>query len=1332
MGFGQELKDFTSAFKTGSDIAEASLTRKATKEKGDRDEAFRRDQQKDLQDYRNRSLDIKETSGANSGVSPGFLARASGSGEGGGEGGEMGATDLPPQARALLDTIAGPESAGKYNVIYGGKSFNDYSDHPRVNVPIGSGPNQGKTSSAAGKYQFIKGTWDEAKNALGLKDFSPESQDKAAWWLAQRDYKRRTGRDLSGDLNDPANLPKIGQALRGTWTSLPGGIEQGTNSNKFATIYGSRLAHYNQDNAPKGGESDPRKITPVVASPLAPLPQAKPTQVASNTGTQGTQGTAGTAGTGSAPPQPAAAPPSRVGGVAIPAEASKPYVDPVETDPELREGLSNGGRVGALNLAPGGFVSDEEAQANNLNPAQQTELAGARGAAQRMATARKPQAMQEVGDSGREQIAPGNTAYDSTTNLGNALHDGLMYMTKKFGLGGALPNQKGEQAFNSGVGAADHKELADVHAAVDPQRKLTPGRRNEEAIKQVHDHYVKKGQPEQAAAAAASLIQSGKLLGASFAGEAQNALNNGDTQAAINFMKQAYDQVPDGLDFDAKLLPNGQIEYRQLNSKGKVVQQGTATTQQLAEIVNQAKSGAIYNQSVIRLAAGRAGPTPRPEGIGAKTVGEPFEHQQEALPLEPGGPRRPPGLGTQPATEEPVGHQQEAPQPSLDEPVGHQQEDVRPPLGQEPYGHQQENVPEVAGPPIPTPNTRKVGGIGEVHKRPPPGPQIDERTGVPAEQATGRGRAALRTRVDPDPPATVDERTGLPANAADPGPPPEPAPVPTEAPAVARAPTEPALPVARKVGSTRDVPPAGGEEGGEVLRTQGYGRRALAGRTDQTTGAAGTSPDTSGTDDIVDSETGDTGAPVPAASKGDPTVTKASVSVPPPAAPAKPTEPAVPAAPAPPAKTEEKVTPEEGGTSAIPKSPKGDVLSKPAQRIELTPDQLKALPPVKTLVPDYVPYPEPPPAPNAALKKLQPNPNNKEELRRTEAYQTNLEQAWAKAEAAHRQAQDKLRMDAWNQRKTEIAERTKARTEAISANRAEQSRLAGVEATEKAAGVAHERTMAQNQVVQDRLDARQRETDRRNKELSDQQIAAKDRSEARLPDLATADRKVIEEAIKPVLTERFKQMNDPETDKPFADDAGAAKALGKSTLTNLRDTATHLVHANSKTGMSEEAAADAAFALGDFNVKQDEKTKKWSFDPKETSYKIVGKDAADNVILEIPKVGRVRMSADGMARVDNLRASMQKYTEKLIERRNKALDAPPSAGADIGTGALNIASSAVKRVEEGLPGDAARGAWSGVKSAFDWLSNIDKRAQDKSLRENMKPLDQNSQLFGGQ
>lgn len=150
--------------------------------------------------------------------------------------------DVTPTQRAFLTAMRGGESGGRYNVMYGGKTFDNFADHPRQPQPIMSGPNAGNVSTAAGADQFLARTWDEAKNALGLTDFSPRSQDRAAVWLAERDYKTRTGRNLWEDIesakDNPGKLNYVGGVLSKTWTSLPGGAEP----NRATGGFGQRLA----------------------------------------------------------------------------------------------------------------------------------------------------------------------------------------------------------------------------------------------------------------------------------------------------------------------------------------------------------------------------------------------------------------------------------------------------------------------------------------------------------------------------------------------------------------------------------------------------------------------------------------------------------------------------------------------------------------------------------------------------------------------------------------------------------------------------------------------------------------------------------------------------------------------------------------------------------------------------------------------------------------------------------------------------------------------------------------------------------------------------------
>lgn len=101
-----------------------------------------------------------------------------------------------------------------YNTMFGGGTFDDFSDHPRiVNTATF---NNGKTvsSSAAGAYQFLARTWDGAASALGLLDFSPANQDAAAVYL----IKRRGALD---DVREGRFSDAVRKCAK-EWASLPG------------------------------------------------------------------------------------------------------------------------------------------------------------------------------------------------------------------------------------------------------------------------------------------------------------------------------------------------------------------------------------------------------------------------------------------------------------------------------------------------------------------------------------------------------------------------------------------------------------------------------------------------------------------------------------------------------------------------------------------------------------------------------------------------------------------------------------------------------------------------------------------------------------------------------------------------------------------------------------------------------------------------------------------------------------------------------------------------------------------------------------------------------
>ncbi len=135
---------------------------------------------------------------------------------------------------AFLDMLAWSEGTSTikasddgYNVIVGGGLFTDYSKHPRQLVSL---PRYGIKSTAAGRYQFLAGTWDAIVRNYGFKGrFIPEAQDLAAIKL----------------LSECGALPcikagRISEAIAKAapiWASLPG-AGYGQREHKLTSLLG--------------------------------------------------------------------------------------------------------------------------------------------------------------------------------------------------------------------------------------------------------------------------------------------------------------------------------------------------------------------------------------------------------------------------------------------------------------------------------------------------------------------------------------------------------------------------------------------------------------------------------------------------------------------------------------------------------------------------------------------------------------------------------------------------------------------------------------------------------------------------------------------------------------------------------------------------------------------------------------------------------------------------------------------------------------------------------------------------------------------------------------
>ncbi|MDE8755686.1 lysozyme [Pectobacterium polaris] len=123
-----------------------------------------------------------------------------------------------PHARSYLDAISHAEGTSGYmnsgyHTMFGGGQIASLADHPRQLKDFQQTDGTWNKTSAAGRYQFTQKSWDEAAAALGLNDFSPQSQDMAALWLIQR--AGQLDNVLNGDFMTATNN------LGGVWASLP-------------------------------------------------------------------------------------------------------------------------------------------------------------------------------------------------------------------------------------------------------------------------------------------------------------------------------------------------------------------------------------------------------------------------------------------------------------------------------------------------------------------------------------------------------------------------------------------------------------------------------------------------------------------------------------------------------------------------------------------------------------------------------------------------------------------------------------------------------------------------------------------------------------------------------------------------------------------------------------------------------------------------------------------------------------------------------------------------------------------------------------------------------
>lgn len=122
--------------------------------------------------------------------------------------------------KALHDSIAfaeGTEGRSKdgYDVGFAYKLFSSCTTHPNLKTCSGQ-----LCSTAAGRYQFLKKTWDSTARATGAKTFGPDAQEKGAEYLVGKVRK------VTVPSSRPLSATEFSNAMKKLsyeWASLPPG-----------------------------------------------------------------------------------------------------------------------------------------------------------------------------------------------------------------------------------------------------------------------------------------------------------------------------------------------------------------------------------------------------------------------------------------------------------------------------------------------------------------------------------------------------------------------------------------------------------------------------------------------------------------------------------------------------------------------------------------------------------------------------------------------------------------------------------------------------------------------------------------------------------------------------------------------------------------------------------------------------------------------------------------------------------------------------------------------------------------------------------------------------
>jgi hypothetical protein len=156
---------------------------------------------------------------------------------------------------------------------------------------------------------------------------------------------------------------------------------------------------------------------------------------------------------------------------------------------------------------------------------------------------------------------------------------------------------------------------------VDPKNELHGHAQRIKLLDATYNYYLNKGDLRTAQRVAAAQILHGNQMSQKMGSLAAAAFQAGNGKHAVEYLKAAYDYLPNGNSLDAKLDESGNVSARLLDADGEVVKElGTLSPQQAFKFaMGNVASGKSYWQGVIDAADPKAAAKRQQDMIDGKT-----------------------------------------------------------------------------------------------------------------------------------------------------------------------------------------------------------------------------------------------------------------------------------------------------------------------------------------------------------------------------------------------------------------------------------------------------------------------------------------------------------------------------------------------------------------------------------------------------------------------------------------------------------------------------------------------------------------------------------------